>query len=126
VAFIGAGVGIAPLRALAAALPYELDDTILLHRYSYRPLFLRELKTLADLRGLRIIRLRGHRRAPDSWLGSGIGNASDVEALLHWIPDIAERDVYVCGPPQWVGHVRRTARAAGLPADQFHNENFGW
>jgi ferredoxin-NADP reductase len=42
------------------------------------------------------------------------------------VPDLAERDVYVCGPEQWADDVRRTALAAGLPAGCFHVECFGW
>ena len=46
--------------------------------------------------------------------------------LRQWIPDIAEHDVYVCGPPEWTASVRRTLHAAEVPAAQVHVENFGW
>jgi ferredoxin-NADP reductase len=42
------------------------------------------------------------------------------------VPDLAERDVYVCGPEDWIETVRRVAQAAGLPADQLHIEKFRW
>jgi ferredoxin-NADP reductase len=42
------------------------------------------------------------------------------------VPDIADRDVYVCGPEPWADDVRRTTEAAGLPAARFHLESFGW
>jgi predicted ferric reductase len=127
VAFIGAGVGVTPLRALAEGLEYAPGGAVLLYRYSGdRPLFDRELQLLAQERGLDVVLLPGHRRAPGSWLGSGIGPASDLTALTHWVPDIAERDVYVCGPEAWAGDVRRTTEAAGLPTDRFHVESFGW
>ena len=71
VAFLGAGVGITPLRALAEALPYAPGDAALLHRASGRPLFARELDVLARERGLQLVRLPGRRRGPDSWLGEG-------------------------------------------------------
>jgi ferredoxin-NADP reductase len=73
-----------------------------------------------------VIWLPGHRRAPDSWLGDGVGGADDRTALTFRVPDIAERDVYVCGPEGWAEAVRRTTSAAGLPADRFHVESFGW
>ena len=42
--------------------------------------------------------------------GSGEGaSADDLTMLRHWIPDIAEHDVYVCGPPEWTAAVRRDA-----------------
>jgi ferredoxin-NADP reductase len=126
VALIGAGVGVTPLRALAEELDYAPGEAVLLHRFTQRPLFEREFGVLAAERGLELLWLPGHRRAPDSWLGDGVGPADDLTALVWWVPDIAERDVYVCGPEQWADDVRRTALAAGLPADRFHAESFGW
>jgi len=81
---------------------------------------------LARERGLQVVWLPGRRRGPDSWLGEGVGAADDLTALTYWVPDIAERDVYVCGPESWAEDVRRTAAAAGLPAERFHVERFGW
>jgi predicted ferric reductase len=126
-AFIGAGVGITPLRALAEELHYAPGEAVLLYRYAgRRPLFQQELENLAAQRGLDVIWLPGHRRAPDSWLGAGVGAVDDLTALTYWVPDIASRDVYVCGPEEWADDVRRTTSAAGLPDDRFHAESFGW
>jgi ferredoxin-NADP reductase len=126
IALIGAGVGVTPLRALAEALPYAPGEAVLLFRFSGRPLFEHELRRLAADRGLEVLMLPGHRRAADSWLGTGIGPADDLTALTFWVPDIADRDVYVCGPQPWADDVRRTTEAAGLPADRLHVETFGW
>ena len=126
VAFIGAGVGITPLRALAEEFDYAPGDAVVLHRFSDRPLFGREFAVLARERGLRVLNLPGHRRAPGSWLGADVGTADDTTALRHWVPDIAERDVYVCGPEAWAEDVRRSLEAAGLPPEQCHVESFGW
>ena len=126
VALIGAGVGVTPLRALAEALDYAPGEAVLLYRYTGRPLFQREFEALAAARGLQVLWLPGHRRAPDSWLGDGVGAADDRAALTWWVPDIADRDVYVCGPAPWADDVARTTAAAGLPAERFHVESFGW
>ena len=126
VAFVGAGVGITPLRALAEALDYTPGDAVLLYRFTDRPLFEREFHLLAQERGLRVIWLPGHRRAPGSWLGDGIGPADDRTALTYWVPDIADRDLYVCGPDGWTDDVRRTAEEAGLTPDHIHIESFRW
>ena len=126
VALIGAGVGVAPLRALAEGLAYAPGDAVLLYRSSRPPLFTAEFDDLARRRGLRLLWLPGHRRAPGSWLGDGVGPTDDLTALRWWVPDIAERDVYVCGPDGWAADVRRTALAAGVPADRIHVESFGW
>jgi predicted ferric reductase len=126
VALIGAGVGITPLRALAEGLHYAPGHAVLLHRYTAEPLFRHELEVLARERGLEVLWLPGRRRSPDSWLGDGIGRADDLTALTYWVPDIAERDVYVCGPSAWAESVRRTTEAAGVSSDHFHLETFGW
>ncbi|WP_199583112.1 ferredoxin reductase family protein [Blastococcus sp. TF02-09] len=126
VAFLAAGVGVTPLRALAEELPYAPGDAVLLYRFRDRPLFADELTALARQRGLQVLWLPGPRRAPDSWLGAGVGDADDRTLLTAWVPDLADRDVYVCGPEAWADEVRRTTSAAGVPADRVHVESFGW
>jgi len=126
VAFLGAGVGVTPLRALAEGMDYAPGEAVYLERFHDAPLFAREVDQLARHRGLRVLRVPGRRRAPDSWLGEGIGTASDLTTVLYWIPDLAERDVYVCGPAPWTALVRQTLTDAGLPGDQLHLENFAW
>jgi predicted ferric reductase len=126
VALIGAGVGTAPLRALAEGLSYAPGEAIFVERFTSRPLFAEEIDTLRDRRGLQVLRLPGHRRARGSWLGEGIGPADDLTALRHWIPDIADRDVYVCGPENWTDLVQRVLAAAGVPPRQQHIETFAW
>lgn len=126
VALIGAGVGMAPLRALAEQLDYAPGDAMLIHRYVGEPLYRDEIEHLVTTRGLRLVPSPGHRRAPGSWLGDGAGDVDDLQALLWWIPDIADRDVYVCGPKQWTELVRATCLASGLPPERFHLETFKW
>jgi len=126
VVLIGAGIGIAPLRALAEGLDYDPGEAVLLHRFTAHPVFQQEFAVLAQERGLAVTYLPGPRRSPHSWLGASLGGLDDVAALQHLVPDLVERDVFVCGPEAWTQSVRRAALAAGLPGDQFHVENFGW
>ncbi len=42
------------------------------------------------------------------------------------MPDIAERDVYVCGPPAMTDAVLRSLRALRVPRRQVHAERFGF
>jgi len=126
VALVGAGVGVVPLRALAEGLAYAPGEAVLLHRYRDEPLFRREMESLAASRGLRIVGLPGARRTDASWLPLGSPPVDDAGTLLGLLPDLAERDVFVCGPPGWTDSFTRAARAAGLPDDQLHVETFGW
>ena len=127
VALIGSGVGLTPLRALAEGLDYHPGHAVLLHRHRERPIFARELEALARERGLGLIGLPGRRRREGSWLGRGVHpQVDDRAALLHWVPDIAERDVYVCGPADWTALVEQTLRSVGLPPERIHLETFTW
>ena len=125
-ALIGAGLGLSPLRALAEGLEYAPGEAVLLHRHTRDLLFEHELDVLARERGLDVIALPGRRRHPDSWLGDGIGDVGDLDALRHWLPDLAERDVFVCGPEPWTELLCADLLAAGLPPEQLHLETFSW
>ena len=52
--------------------------------------------------------------------------STTLTALRHWVPDIAERDVYVCGPRP--GPTASAARLAppACPPTSIHVESFGW
>jgi predicted ferric reductase len=126
VALIGAGVGITPLRALAEGLDYAPGDAVILQRYTREPLFAGELEVLGRDRGLQVLSLPGRRRSPGSWLGDHVDDVDDGTALRHWVPDIAERDVYVCGPEPWTDLVRATLLGSGVPPDRIHLETFKW
>ncbi|WP_433782619.1 ferredoxin reductase family protein [Actinomycetospora sp. CA-101289] len=128
VALIGAGVGVTPLRALAEQLDGGPGDVTLLHRFTTQPLFAGELAVLARERGLEVVPLPGRRRAPGSWLGEGAGphGVDDLAVLRTRVPDIADRDVYVCGPAPWTQLVETTLAAAGTPAERVHTETFRW
>ena len=103
VALIGAGVGITPLRALAEGLrlrPGRRGPAAALHRPSRsspasstcspreRGLQVLTLPGPPALAGL--LARRRRRRRSTTWPPCG-----------YWVPDIAERDVYVCGPEAW-------------------------
>lgn len=128
VAYFGAGVGLTPLRALVEAAHYASGEAVLFHRHTTYPLFRDELDVLARERGLHVVPLPGPRRYDGSWLGTGtdVAGADDVSVLRAWLPDLAERDVYVCGPPAWTDSLTRSLLAAGLPAAQLHLETFAW
>lgn len=127
VVLIGAGVGMAPIRSLAEGLPYDAGDAVVLHRYTDHRLFGGELDALAEARDLQVVPLPGRRRHAGSWLGDGVpAGVSDLAALQFWVPDVAERDVFLCGPPAWTDLVRDDLLRAGLPPERLHLETFRW
>ncbi|MFI5614397.1 ferric reductase-like transmembrane domain-containing protein [Amycolatopsis sp. NPDC051903] len=125
VAMFASGIGITPLRALLEELPYGPGEAVLFYRFSADALFHHELEHLARTRGVRIHYLPGHR-APGSWLPSLYASAPDHTVLRYFVPDIAEHDVYVCGPGEWAAAVTECAWQCRVPRERIHFERFGW
>lgn len=127
VAMLACGIGITPMRALLEDLDYAPGQATLVYRARSRPdlVFHRELDELAEERGVAIHYVTGPRR-PGSWLPREAGRISDAEALQRLVPDLRQRDVFVCGPDAWMDAVCSAARKAGLPDEQLHVERFTW
>ncbi|SCF11116.1 Ferredoxin-NADP reductase [Micromonospora purpureochromogenes] len=126
VTMIASGIGITPLRTLLEELPYAPGEATLLYRARSAEdlVFRQELERLAAVRGLRVEYLLGPRGRAGSWLPAGFGD--DAKALRELVPDIAQHDVFVCGPDEWMQTVVRAARQAGVPAERIHLERFTW
>jgi ferredoxin-NADP reductase len=130
VVLLGSGVGITPLRALAEEFAGQTRVTLIQRsRTPGHVLFAGELTALSRRNGLRVVTLVGPRAGAHSWLprGSATGDgASDAGELRRLVPDVADCDVYVCGPPGWADAAIAAARAAGVPGGRIHNERFAW
>jgi predicted ferric reductase len=120
VALIAGGIGITPLRALLETLPGGPGDLTLLYRVAVKGdvAFKRELADLVAQRGIDVRVLVGTDVGDDQTDHLGI------PALRNHIPDIATRDVYVCGPPAMLDAVRRRLVALHVPRDRIHFERF--
>jgi predicted ferric reductase len=115
VLLIGAGVGITPIRALLEELPPEADVDVILRGSTPDDLVLRdEIVRHVAYRGARLQQLVGPReRVPIA--------ASTLKAL---VPDIARRDIYVCGPDGFQDALLAAATRAGVPESRLHHETF--
>ena len=124
-----AGVGVTPMRAILEDAPYAPGEATLIYRYTAEEhaIFRDELERLAHDRGIRLILLPGRRRADDSWLPAGFdGPDDDVEQLRRAVPDVADRDIFICGPGPWIASMRTACRAAGATRQHIHTENYAW
>ncbi|HEX6867847.1 MAG TPA: ferredoxin reductase family protein [Candidatus Limnocylindrales bacterium] len=121
VLLVAGGIGITPLRALLEALPANPGDLTLLYRVRSVPeiIFRQELDALAQRRGARIHYLIGPR-------GEGVADPLDATALLRLVPDVVERDVFLCGPASMMQRVEVSLRRLGLPQRQIHAERFAY
>jgi len=126
VLLLGAGIGITPLRALAEELPQAPGDVVVVHRVRSpeEAVFHAEFEHLQRTRGLRAVLVSGPRDGA-SWAPVGFGG-DGAAALRAVVPDVAEREVYVCGPDAWMDAALDAARRAGVPEKRLHAERFSW
>jgi ferredoxin-NADP reductase/DMSO/TMAO reductase YedYZ heme-binding membrane subunit len=117
VLLLGAGVGITPIRALLQELPPATDVTVVLRGSRPEDLVLRdEVAGHVAQRGGRLHELIGPRETVPL----------DAATLRAIAPDVAERDLYVCGPDGFTARVVAAARQAGVPARRIHHESFAF
>ncbi|HVT76047.1 MAG TPA: ferredoxin reductase family protein [Acidimicrobiales bacterium] len=121
VAFIAGGIGITPLRALLDEVRPD-TDAVLVYRAADETdiAFRRELEMFSERRGVRVQYVVG----PE--IGDDETDKLGIPALRALVPDIASRDVYVCGPPGMVDAVRRRLRRLRVADRQIHFERFAY
>jgi len=110
---VAGGIGITPVRALVER-PYA-DDVVIYRAIAAEELVLRDE---LDASGVRVHYVVGDHAAP------GGERLLSPEHLLELVPDLAERDVYLCGPPGMTDAVLPRLRAAGVPRKHIHVERF--
>jgi ferredoxin-NADP reductase len=117
VLLVAGGIGITPVRALMEQIR---GDAVVLYRVVTDDdvVFRSELDDLADARGLAL-----HYVVGDHATDEGRNHLSP-DHLHELVPDIEERDVFVCGPPGLTDAVTRSVRAAGVPRRHIHAERF--
>jgi predicted ferric reductase len=117
VALIGAGVGITPLRALLEDLPASVDVTVIMRASSTEDLVHRdEIISLVEQHSGQFHEVIGPRHEV----------RLDARTLRHLVPDLASRDVYVCGPGAFSDAIVTAARRLGVPGDRIHHEAFAF
>jgi predicted ferric reductase len=120
VALIAGGIGITPIRALFEELPAAPGELALIYRVisSQDLVFRSELEQIARERGADLFLVIGDHRTR-----AGRDLLSPTH-LLQMIPDIVERDVYLCGPGPMMIRTEGSLLGAGVPSDQIHSERF--
>ncbi|HEU5003956.1 MAG TPA: ferredoxin reductase family protein [Actinomycetota bacterium] len=118
VLLVGAGVGIAPLRAMLEILPARPGDLTLLYRARSDAdlAFRHEIDQLAAITGAQVHYLVGPRRKR--------ANSFDPATLKRLVPGIDRHDAYVCGPAGMRQQAIAGLRHAGIPRRHIHVEDF--
>ena len=117
VALVAGGIGVTPVRAL---MQEAGGDVVVLYRaLTDDDLVLRdEIEELAAERGIAVHFLVGDHATPEG------ARLLAPESLRELVPDLVERDVFVCGPPGMVDAAVRNVRAAGVSRRHIHVERF--
>jgi ferredoxin-NADP reductase len=115
---IAGGVGVTPLRALLEELAAQPGDLVLIYRASRDRdvLFREEFEQLAAAKGIVVHYVLGGRDKNR--------HALSPERLRGLVPDVSERDVYLCGPPGMMDAAAKSLRTLGVRRAQLHTERF--
>lgn len=119
--FIAGGIGITPIRSILESLGERHPDKILISSNKTRAesVLADELLGLSKLNNFKIINIY----ADEVVAGAEYGRI-DKAALARLIPDIADRDIFLCGPPPMMTALRAAMIDLGVPKSQIHFERF--
>jgi predicted ferric reductase len=119
---VGGGIGIAPIRPLAEALARDGVDVCVLYRCRRQRdiAFRAEFDALKSHYRVRVEYLVSNR-GPQGWSHTDWFQPANLVKL---VPDVSERDVFICGPHGMTRHLVRTLRTLGIGPDRIHTEAF--
>ncbi|MEU4863249.1 ferric reductase-like transmembrane domain-containing protein [Kitasatospora aureofaciens] len=120
VLLLAGGVGITPMRALFETLPGGPGDIVLLYRANSPD----ELVLRHELEAIAV----GRQAGLHYLLGSSLGEHNPLAPALlsRLVPDLAERDVFLCGPPGMTTAAVTALQKAGVPKSRIHSETFAF
>ncbi|WP_353807319.1 ferredoxin reductase family protein [Agromyces sp. SYSU T00194] len=125
IAFIGAGIGVTPIRSLLEDARFRPGQaTVVLRSPEDAPPYLfDEIAGLCRAKGATCITVPGPR-GRSGWLTDAADAAG--HSLVGFVPDARDTDFYICGPREWSDRVVADAAAAGVPEERIHRERFDW
>lgn len=114
---IAGGIGITPIRSL---LEEMTGDLVLIYRVVAEDdlVLWDELEELAARRSIALHYVVGDHRV------AGAERLLSTEHLCEMVPDILERDIYICGPPVMSDLIEKSVRRTGAPRRSIHTERF--
>lgn len=121
--YIAGGIGITPIYSMIQdqAARGETGNAIMLYgnRTEQDTIFLKELTALSKQ-----IQMPLYNVLSDQKSYKGETGFIDKEKIARLVPDVALRDVFLCGPPPMMAGIRVMLRELGVPDTYIHYERF--
>ncbi len=119
--FIAGGIGITPIYSLLESLGANHPDKILLYsnKTVAETVFAKEVSSLSSKNKFKLINIY----ADEKVTGAEFGRL-DQETLAKLVPDITDRDIFLCGPPPMMIALRKAMIELGVPKKHIHFERF--
>jgi predicted ferric reductase len=118
--FIAGGIGITPIRSMLGAAREQNDVLLYTARTQEDLVFYEELEAWRS-RKLRIEYFVGELTQKKSHLYQ---TQIDQAQIRQFVPDVAERDVWLCGPPPMMDALSKALYSLGVPKYRIHTERF--
>jgi ferredoxin-NADP reductase len=114
--FLAGGIGITPLRTMMEALPGDTDAVLIYacRNESERALG-REFEAMSKGKGIRT-----------TYVYQEKAGRLTAELLQKLVPDIAGREVFLCGPPPMMQAMTETMVSLGVAKDHIYSERFAF
>lgn len=126
--FVAGGSGITPimsmLRSLLRTPAAHPPDIVLVHNASTPDdiIFRDELDALARLAGVRVLTMCSRDSETQAWAGRR-GRVSR-EVFAEDVPELLQREVFLCGPGDYMASVRAMLEDLGVAPARVHEESF--
>jgi len=121
--FIAGGIGITPIRSLMEEMLIKGKDAALLYsnKLEKRIVFKNELQTLKEKYQANIVHILSDEQPKEA--GEEYGYI-DEEKIRRLVPDVAHRDVFLCGPPPMMEKLVIILKGLGVTPKRIHFERF--
>lgn len=126
--FVSGGSGLSPImsmvRSLLARSAGAPTDIVLIHNAAtpadiiFRP----ELEQLAEVPGVSVVTMCSRDSDAEAWAGHR--GRITRETLAEVVPELADRETFVCGPGDYMAAVRLMLDELGVLGSRVHEESF--
>lgn len=119
IALIAGGIGITPIRSLLGSFDKSKDIILLYGNRTIKDLvFKNEIENIAKKNNSKIYYLYSEEKKASKY------PIIDKESIEDFIPDINERDIYICGPVPMMKSIIKYLKSRNISSNQIHYEKF--